>query len=124
MTVVTTDASQPRQRIGIPNPWLPQAALLEDIVTEAPGVATYRLRFVDAQINAGYRYRPGQFNMIYVPGVGEAAISISGGSATRGDLGTHHPCCRQCDARTDAGAGWNHHRAARALRFALAGRIF
>ena len=38
---------------------------------------TYTLQFVDEQLRKLYRFAPGQFNMLYVPGVGEAAISIS-----------------------------------------------
>jgi NAD(P)H-flavin reductase len=38
---------------------------------------TVALRFVDEYVRQSYRFVPGQFNMVYVPGVGEAAISIS-----------------------------------------------
>jgi len=44
---------------------------------EITDVATFRLRFVNPAVRASYRFRPGQFNMLYVPGYGEAAISIS-----------------------------------------------
>jgi NAD(P)H-flavin reductase len=43
---------------------------------------TFRLEIVDPVIRRNYRFAPGQFNMIYVPGVGEAAISISSDSET------------------------------------------
>ena len=35
------------------------------------------LRFVDPAVQGSYRFEPGQFNMLYLPGFGEAAISIS-----------------------------------------------
>jgi NAD(P)H-flavin reductase len=61
------------------SPWLSQTVRIEDISGEIPGVATYRLRFRDSQAHSRYRFRPGQFNMLYLPGLGEIAISLSGG---------------------------------------------
>jgi NAD(P)H-flavin reductase len=58
-------------------PMLPYWAKITEIQPEAPGVATYWLKFDDAAVRKGYTFRPGQFNMIYLPGYGEAAISIS-----------------------------------------------
>ena len=49
-----------------------------------PSVATCHLRFDDPQVQAEYRFRPGQFNMLYVPGAGEIAISLSGKSSEAG----------------------------------------
>src|SRR5512136_2466813 len=43
---------------------------------------TFRLEILDATLRRAYRFTPGQFNMIYVPGVGEAATSISSASET------------------------------------------
>ncbi len=60
-----------------PNPWLPLAARIERITPEAPGVATYTLQLDDPAAGAGFRFQPGQFNMLYLPGFGESAISIS-----------------------------------------------
>jgi NAD(P)H-flavin reductase len=57
--------------------WLPQVALIRDIKPETPGVVTYALEFADRAAAAAYRFQPGQFNMLYLPGIGEAAISIS-----------------------------------------------
>ena len=47
------------------------------IVPEIPGVSTYRLKFVEAADQEAYQFEAGQFNMLYLPGYGEAAISIS-----------------------------------------------
>jgi NAD(P)H-flavin reductase len=59
------------------SPWLPHPVRIEGIQQEVPGVATYKLAFVDSTIAPGYRFQPGQFNMLYLPGVGESAISLS-----------------------------------------------
>lgn len=47
------------------------------IKKETEGVSTFWLRFLDPEMRSGYRFLPGQFNMLYLPGYGEAAISIS-----------------------------------------------
>ncbi len=67
------------------NPWLAQTAVLEEVLPEIDDVATYRFRFADADRNGRYGFAPGQFNMVYLPGVGEVAISLSAGSAGRWD---------------------------------------
>jgi NAD(P)H-flavin reductase len=59
------------------SPWLPHPVTIEDIQQEVPGIATYRLAFVDPALAGSYRFLPGQFNMIYLPGMGESAISLS-----------------------------------------------
>lgn len=43
---------------------------------ETPSIFTLRLRFTDPQAHAAYRFQPGQFNMLYLYGVGEVPISI------------------------------------------------
>ncbi|TWT91267.1 Anaerobic sulfite reductase subunit B [Stieleria varia] len=45
---------------------------------EVRSVRTYHLRLSDSGDAASYRLRAGQFNMLYLPGIGEAAISVSG----------------------------------------------
>ncbi len=59
---------------------------IEKIVPEAPGVATYHLRFRDPAEARRYHFQPGQFNMLYLPGVGEVAISLSADPASSGTL--------------------------------------
>ena len=66
------------------NPWLAQTVKIDSVTPEMPGVATYHLRFRDAMQHAQYRYQPGQFNMLYLPGVGEIPISVSAGSDHQG----------------------------------------
>jgi NAD(P)H-flavin reductase len=53
--------------------------VIRAIRPEIEGVATYQLQLADAAANAAYRFRPGQFNMLYLPGAGEIAISVSSG---------------------------------------------
>ncbi|MCK5316175.1 MAG: FAD/NAD(P)-binding protein [Anaerolineales bacterium] len=55
----------------------PYWAEVKDIINEAEGIATYWLEFSDREIQKSYSFAAGQFNMLYMPGYGEAAISIS-----------------------------------------------
>ena len=59
-------------------------ARIRHIQQEVAGIATYDLAFEDPQRGAGVPLPPGQFNMLYLPGFGESAISISSdpGSST------------------------------------------
>ncbi len=58
------------------NPYLIQPATIVEKIREAEDIDTYRLRFVDEQVRRSYRFTAGQFNMVYLFGVGEVAISI------------------------------------------------
>jgi NAD(P)H-flavin reductase len=51
-------------------------AVIQRIVQETPESATYWCTFRDGE-GEGYTFEPGQFNMVYLFGVGEVAISIS-----------------------------------------------
>ncbi|MBS0265351.1 MAG: FAD/NAD(P)-binding protein [Planctomycetes bacterium] len=66
------------------NPWLARTVRIAGITPEIPDVYTYDLEFVDSTLNSTYQFRPGQFNMLYLPGVGESAISISAHPRSRG----------------------------------------
>ena len=57
--------------------WMPVAARILHVRQENFNTRTFTLQIVDENIRQMYRFTPGQFNMIYAPGVGEAAISIS-----------------------------------------------
>lgn len=59
------------------DPWKGASARIASVRQEVPEIATYELVFDDPDIRGRYRFRPGQFNMLYLPGIGEAAISIS-----------------------------------------------
>jgi NAD(P)H-flavin reductase len=67
------------------NPWMAVPAVVDSVISETPGVATYNLRLENGP-PAGFRFRSGQFNMLYVPGIGEIAISISGDPADASHL--------------------------------------
>jgi NAD(P)H-flavin reductase len=69
-----------------PRPWLPEIVAIRSIKPETPGVVTYALEFSDHGAGAAYRFQPGQFNMLYLPGVGESAISISSDAEQNGTL--------------------------------------
>jgi NAD(P)H-flavin reductase len=64
------------------SPWIPNPVTIEEIQQEVPGIATYRLGFVDQSLAQSYCFQAGQFNMLYVPGVGESAISLSSDPGT------------------------------------------
>ena len=87
------------------NPWLAQPARIAAITQEVAGVATYHLRFVDPEVNAAYRFRAGQFNMIYLPGVGEVAIGVSTGGVRTGGVAGPTP---RTDAAAAEGPTWDH----------------
>jgi NAD(P)H-flavin reductase len=54
---------------------------------EVAGVRTYDLAFRDPAAAARYAFAPGQFNMLYLPGIGEAALSISSDPLKRASVG-------------------------------------
>jgi NAD(P)H-flavin reductase len=65
----------------------PSWAEVVKIQPEAEGIATFWLRFQDSNLSKAYRFLPGQFNMLYMPGYGEAAISISSDPGQRDVIG-------------------------------------
>ncbi len=68
-------------------PMMPFWAEIVDITREAPAVSTYWLQFRDPALQENFHYKPGQFNMVLVPGLGEAAISISSDFENPGRIG-------------------------------------
>lgn len=56
--------------------YLPHTAEIVEYIAESPTIFTLRLRFVDQDQHQRYQFQPGQFNMVYLPGGGEVAISI------------------------------------------------
>lgn len=55
---------------------VPHEAEIVERIQESPSIFTLRLRFTDPAVHAAYRFAPGQFNMLYLYGVGEVPISI------------------------------------------------
>ena len=66
---------QPCPALPGPSPWQSRVARIAAIRTEAPNVPTFDLVFRDPGPDFGFE--PGQFNMLHLPGIGEAALSIS-----------------------------------------------
>ncbi len=56
---------------------LPLPARILDIREENFNTRTFVIQIEDEPTRKAYRWAPGQFNMLYAPGVGEAAISLS-----------------------------------------------
>ncbi len=59
---------------------IPHFAKLVSVKPESPGIQTYGIEFLDPDFGGAYFFLPGQFNMLYLPGIGEVAISISSDS--------------------------------------------
>jgi len=59
------------------SPYVPAAMAISRAVRELADVFTWTF-----EVPSGFAFKPGQFNMLYVHGVGEVAISISGDPAT------------------------------------------
>jgi NAD(P)H-flavin reductase len=66
---------------------MPSWAEVVKIQPEVEGIGTIWLKFQDPALQNAYRFQPGQFNMLYVPGYGEAAISICSDSEKRETIG-------------------------------------
>lgn len=58
------------------SPMLPMTAEVVDYIQESPSIFTLRLRLAEAAQQVAYSFAPGQFNMLYLFGVGEVPISI------------------------------------------------
>lgn len=59
------------------DPYLPYPVHVVELIREAEDIVTLRLRFVDPDIQDAWSFAPGQFNMLYLYGVGEVPISIA-----------------------------------------------
>jgi NAD(P)H-flavin reductase len=55
----------------------PHPAIVLSVKSEAPRLATFSFAFQDQERQRRYQVKPGQFNMIYMPGVGEVPVSVS-----------------------------------------------
>ncbi len=58
------------------NQYFPQEAEIVKFTQESKTIFTLHLRLTNPIAHANYTYHPGQFNMLYLYGVGEVAISI------------------------------------------------
>ena len=55
---------------------VPRAARVVERIQESPDIFTLRLEYPDAREQHPFDFAPGQFNMLYLHGVGEVPISI------------------------------------------------
>ncbi|EKD71091.1 MAG: hypothetical protein ACD_46C00274G0001 [uncultured bacterium] len=58
------------------DPYLPLEAEIVDRTQESSTIFTIHIRFVECECRERFLFLPGQFNMLYLYGVGEVAISI------------------------------------------------
>lgn len=58
------------------NPYLIRPATIVEKRQEAEGIYHFRLKLTDPEAQSRFRFTPGQFNMLYLFGVGEVAISL------------------------------------------------
>jgi len=75
MTAGTASVRSPSACAG--DGMVPVPARIVSVKEENFNTRTFRMEIVDEGVRKAYRWQPGQFNMLYLPGVGEAAISIS-----------------------------------------------
>ena len=63
--------------VAVPDidPMVPRPFRIERVRREVAGVFSWDLRALDGE---PFKFLPGQFNMLYAPGLGEVAISVSG----------------------------------------------
>jgi NAD(P)H-flavin reductase len=69
------------------DPMLPNWAEITKIEEEAPRVKTFWLKFDDPDLGKDFSFKPGQFNLLNIPGYGEAAISISSDTKKKDAIG-------------------------------------
>jgi len=65
----------------------PHAATVMARTQESPTIFTLQVRLDDAATQAAYRFAPGQFNMLYLFGVGEVPVSIMSDPEERDGIG-------------------------------------
>ncbi len=82
--ITAPDMSPSMKAVGA---MLPYTAKVVEVKEEAYAIATYNVVFDDEEIRQNYRFRAGQFNMLYLPGIGEVPISISSDPASPEVLG-------------------------------------
>lgn len=88
--MTTTQVGNANHSAGYANKLLlPHWAEIVKIIPEAEGVSTFHFKFLDPEVQFRYRFNPGQFNMLYIPRVGEAAISMSSDVETSGGFLVH-----------------------------------
>lgn len=59
------------------NPYLPEKAVVKDIVQESPDTKTFTLALAGGRAKPILKYQPGQFLMVSLPGYGEAPFTFA-----------------------------------------------
>jgi len=85
-TVTTARELAPAPVSRPADPMVPHTAVITGIQHDTRDIATYKLTFADPAVAQSYRFLPGQFNMLHLPGFGEVAISISSDPAQPQEL--------------------------------------
>jgi NAD(P)H-flavin reductase len=65
---------------------LTRVATIRRVVQETPDTFTYWMTFDDPGDRAAYRFLPGQFNMLYLFGIGEVPISVASDTEMAGRI--------------------------------------
>lgn len=84
MAAIAPDSIAFDPAAGAAAPMLPRPFAIKQVRAETDD--TFTLELVPANGSPGIAFAAGQFNMVYVPGVGEIPISISGNPANAGRL--------------------------------------
>lgn len=58
-------------------PFNPYRTTIKSVKQETSDIKTYTMSFLDEDASENFSHKPGQFNMLSIPGVGECAASIS-----------------------------------------------
>jgi len=120
-------AGQPAQKFEVTrrgvcpseDPYVGNPAVLKAVKQQTADTFTYTFAFADEQKQREFTFEPGTFNMLSIPGVGEAPISISSDAAEKGfiehtirSVGAvtnfikHLEVGAKLDIRGPYGAGW------------------
>ncbi len=59
------------------NPYLPDLAVVTDVIVETPNIRSYRVVFDDPEKLAAFKFEPGQVGQLSVFGVGESTFVIN-----------------------------------------------
>lgn len=84
MSSINVQTGQPQSSLS--EAMIPHVAEIAAVQPETTGVDTYTLELQNAELRKSYSFLPGQFNMLFLPGIGEAAISISSDPTTPSTL--------------------------------------
>lgn len=68
------------------NLYIPQLAVIDEIVDDTYDTKTFTLRYVDEKLNKSFSFRPGQFSEVSVFGVGEAPFGYSSNPFRKGSF--------------------------------------